>query len=178
MGHGAWVETDRLLLRPLAQADAPAVFAWAGDPEVNRYMAYPLHTSVEQTKAWLRTLERSRARDGYDFGFVRKEDGLLIGSGGVYRHKGKPWQRSWWTLGYNLRRDCWGQGYAAEAARAMVDFAHGKRRARVFLAEHAMDNPASGRVMEKCGMVRVGTGTYAKLDGSQRFATWRYRLEF
>ena len=177
MGHSVVLETDRLILRPLTVADAPAVFVWGSDPQVNRYVAYPLYTDVEQTRVWLRTVEWARERDGYEFGFVRKEDGLLIGSGGVYRKKGKWWRRPWWALGYNLRRDCWGMGYAAEAARAMVDVAHQKRGARIFIAEHAVDNPASGRVMEKCGMVFDHYGQYSKLDGSATFSSKCYRLE-
>ena len=44
--HNYIVETDRLILRPLTAADAPAVFAWGSDPEVNRYMSFPLERSV------------------------------------------------------------------------------------------------------------------------------------
>ena len=171
--HHYTLETDRLILRPLTAADAPAVFVWGGDPEVNRYMSYPLERSVADAEAWLRTVEKSRPEDGYDFGFVRKEDGALIGSGGTYpRADGRTW-----TFGYNLRRDCWGRGYATEAARAILAFAQETLGARVFAAEHAVDNPASGRVMEKCGMVFDHFGEYSKLDGSATFPAKCYRLE-
>ena len=177
MAHHITIETPRLLLRPLTVADAPAVFAWGSDPEVNRYMAYPLERSVADAEAWLRQVEQADGRSDYDFGFVRKADGLLIGSGGVYRRKKEFWRRAWWVLGYNLRRDCWGQGYATEAAQAMLDFARRKRGARIFIASHAVDNPASGRVMEKCGMKCVETGQYSKLDGSETFQAKTYRLD-
>ena len=177
MGHNITLETERLLLRPLTVADAPAVFAWGSDPEVNRYMAYPLERSVADAEAWLRQVEQADGRRDCDFGFVRKEDGLPIGAGGVYRKKGAWWRHPWWVLGYNLRRDCWGRGYATEAARAMLEFARKRRGARIFLASHAVDNPASGHVMEKCGMKAVGTGQYSKLDGSETFQTITYRLE-
>ena len=118
-------------------------------------------------------MEKSGPKDGYDFGFVRREDGLLIGSGGVY-----PWSDGrTWTFGYNLRRDCWGQGYATEAARAMLAFAGETLGARVFVAEHAVDNPASGRVMAKCGLVFDHFGEYSKLDGSETFKAKSWRLE-
>ncbi len=50
------IETERLILRPLTQEDANAVFEWAGDPLVNKYMPYPLHQSVRQAKEWIRSL--------------------------------------------------------------------------------------------------------------------------
>ena len=169
--HNVTLETDRLILRPLTVDDADAVFVWASDPAVNRYMSYPLHTDIETTRQWLRSVEQAAEGD-YDFGFVRKSDGLLIGSGGVYDNGDGSWE-----FGYNLRRDCWGQGCATEAAKAMVDFAHTRRGAKVFAAHHAVDNPASGRVMEKCGLTFRHDGEYSKLDGSETFRAKFYRLE-
>ena len=73
------IETQRLILRPITQEDAPAVFAWASDPAVNRYMPYPLHKSIEDTRAWIASL----TPDMLEFGFYRKDNGQLIGTGGV-----------------------------------------------------------------------------------------------
>ena len=56
--HSVTLETDRLILRPLTVDDAEAVFVWTGDPEVNRYMSYPLHTDMETTRQWLRSVEQ------------------------------------------------------------------------------------------------------------------------
>ena len=168
--HQYTLETDRLVLRPLTVADAPAVFVWGGDPEVNRYMSYPLERSEADAEAWLRTVEESEG--DLEFGFVRKADGLLIGSGGAY-----PREDGSWVVGYNFRRDCWGRGYATEALRAIIDFVHGEKGGKVFTADHAVANPASGRVMEKCGMEFVGYGEYSKLDGSVTFPAKCYRLE-
>lgn len=170
--HNHIIETERLLLRPLTVADAEAVFVWVSDPEVNRYVAYPLYSDVEQTRAWLRSVETAEEGD-LDFGFVRRSDGLLIGSGGAYRNGDGSW-----TVGYNLRRDCWGQGYATEATRAVIRFVHDHLGGRIFIADHAVENPASGRVMEKCGMVFDHLGEYAKLDGSVTFPAKFYRLEW
>lgn len=169
--HNCTIETERLILRPLTVDDAEAVFVWNSDPEVNRYMSYPLYTDVEQTREWLRSVEEA-PEGSLDFGYVRKSDGLLIGTGGAYRRDDGVW-----TVGYNLRRDCWGRGFATEALRAIIDFAHEKFGAKVFVADHAADNPASGRVMEKCGMAFDHFGEYSKLDGSVTFPAKFYRLE-
>ena len=169
--HNVTLETDRLVLRPLTVDDADAVFVWASDPEVNRYMFYPLHADIEVTRQWLRSLEQD-AEEGCEFGFVRKSGGLLIGSGGIRRQEDGAWD-----FGYNFRRDCWGQGYATEAALAMLAFARAQRGASVFAAYHAVDNPASGRVMEKCGLTFHHYGEYSKADGSETFQAKFYRLE-
>ena len=169
--HNITLETERLILRPLSVDDADAVFVWASDPKVNRYMIYPLHTGVEVTRQWLRSVEQGAEGD-YEFGFVRRSDGLLIGTGGVYDNGDGTWE-----LVYNLRHDCWGRGYAAEAVKAMIAFAHDALGAKVFTAFHAVDNPASGRVMEKCGLVYQHEGEYSKVDGSETFRTKFYRLE-
>ena len=169
--HSYTLETERLLLRPLTPDDAEAMFVWLSDPEVNRYMPYPLYTEIEAARRWVESA--NQREDYYLFGFVRKEDGLLIGSGDISPRDGldKPW-----AFGYNLRRDCWNQGYATEATRAMIDFAHRTFGVRDFTAEHAKANPASGRVMEKCGLVFDHEGEYGRYDGSEVFPAKFYRL--
>ncbi|MGN1019291.1 MAG: GNAT family N-acetyltransferase [Aristaeellaceae bacterium] len=167
--HPFTLETGRLLLRALSPEDAEAAFAWCGDPQVNRFMPYALYTRVEDVRAWLTGAGDAR----WEFGFVRKSDGLLMGSGGVTpgESPGDPWE-----LGYNLRRDCWGQGYATEAARAMIGFAFSTFGARDFSANHARANAASGHVMRRCGMTFDHEGEYARFDGSEVFPADFYRL--
>ena len=161
------IETERLILRPIGVEDAPAVFVWASDPEVNRYMSYPLHRDLSETEAWIASI---RPED-LEFGFYRKEDGLLIGTGGV--GKGGDGLHH---LGYNLRRDMWGMGCATEAAMAMLRWAHRRLGICGFAAEHASANTASGNVIRKCGFQLVRRGTFAKFDGSETFDAAFYEL--
>ncbi len=163
------LETPRLLLRPLQPDDAEAAFRWCGDPAVNRYMRYALYQRAEDIIPWL----EEAAASPYEFGFVRRADGLLIGSGGVTPGdaENEPWE-----LGYNLRRDCWGHGYATEAAMAMLDYARKTFGIRDFIAYHAKANPASGRVMEKCGFLYQHDGEYSRFDGSETFPARFYTL--
>ena len=164
-------ETERLLLRPLTVEDAEAAFVWLSDPEVNRFMPYALYTEVEAARAWLATLDE--LVDNYVFGIVRKADHLLIGTVSVRLGAIEPGA---WSLGYNLRRDCWQQGYATEAARGILDFAYRILGARDFTAEHAIANPVSGSVLRRCGFVYVRDITYAKRDGSEVFPAKFYKL--
>lgn len=154
------ITTDRLILRPLTLDDADAAFEWTGDERVARYMIYSTHESVETTKEWLRSIKPSENV----FGFVRKSDGKLIGSGGI-----RLLEDGFWEFGYNLRYDCWGQGYATEASRAMIEYVRrcfGNIKLR---AECAAENTASAHVIEKCGLVFREYGEYTSYDGKKTF---------
>lgn len=61
-----------------------------------------------------------------------------------------------WEIGWFVRRDCWGQGYATEAARAMLDYAFKELHAHRIMAFCHVANARSVRVMEKLGMQRDG----------------------
>ena len=169
--HRFVLETERLTLRCPTPDDAEDAFVWLSDPEVNRYMPYNLYESVEQVRAWLQTVADD---DGmkFHFAFVRKSDGRVIGSGDVSPNEAGDV----WETGYNLRRDCWNQGYTTEALRAMLRFAHDVFGVHEFGATHAIANPASGRVMEHCGMRFDHFNEYGRFDGSETFPAKYYRL--
>ena len=162
------IKTERLLLRPLTVADVDAVWQWCSDERVARYMVYPTYTEKEPLIEWLRSVEEQE--DVYEFGFVRLSDGALIGSGSI----GPARKTGFWGFGYNLRYDCWGKGYATEAAKAMIDFAKTTFGATRFRSSHVEPNLASGHVMEKCGLRFVGYGEFEKLDGSCKMRSMEY----
>ena len=172
--HTHTLETERLILRPLSPDDAEAEFVWLSNPEVNRYMPYSLYTDVAAVVRWLEYASTTDSE--LHFGFVRKADGLLIGAGSIGPDENEPGA---WCFGYNLRRDFWNQGYATEATRAMIDLAHREYGVRTFTASHAIANPASGRVMEKCGLHLDHEGQYSRFDGSETFPAyfWKMTLE-
>ncbi len=165
------IETERIILRPLTLDDAEAVFEWTSDERVAEYMIYPRHQSIEITKAWLGSL--SALENEYTWGFVRKSDGMLIGSGGIRFRT----DENVWSFGYNLRYDCWGFGYATECAKRMIGYVIEQHNAKEFVSEHAVDNPASGRVIEKCGLAFEGYSEYTKFDGSRTFKSKVYRMK-
>lgn len=157
------LETERLILRPLTVADAADEFEWLSDPRVTKFMPYNTYTRIEDVESWLRSVEAEE--EEYHFGFVRKSDGKLIGAGSI----GPDADGTLWTFGYNMRYDCWNRGYATEAARAMIAFARDTLGVTRFGANHAEDNPASGRVMEKCGLHFDRYGEYSSFDGLRTY---------
>lgn len=120
---------------------------------------------------WLETA--INAEKELHFGFVRKEDGLLIGAGSIGPH---DHQDGAWEFGYNLRRDAWNRGYATEATKAMIALARREYGVRTFVAGHAKANPASGRVMEKCGLHLEREGEYSTFDGTETFPAYFWRM--
>ena len=160
--------TDRLILRPLDEKDAEDVFEWVGDPIVNKYMQYSVYNDIEQVRKWI---EQAKNKD-YEFGFELKETGKVIGAGSVQLDT----EQNAYELGYNLNRAFWNQGYATEAAKAMIRWAYETLGAKDFVAKHANANAASGNVIRKCGFQFEEYGQYGRFDGSEIFEASCYRL--
>lgn len=166
------LETERLILRPLHLSDAEEIFNnWTSDPEVEKYMTWNVHQSVEETKGWLKTVENNIDSDDiYNWGFVRKSDHKLIGSGGLYYNKSKEM----FSIGYNIMKSCWNQGYTSEAAARMLKFAVEELKQKKLCACHAKENIYSGRVLEKIGFRYISDTAYKKMDGSKEFEAKEY----
>lgn len=155
------IETERLILRPLTTSDAEDVFEWCSDPEVNRFMVYPLYNNIDDVRSWIESINTKE----YEFGFELKETGKVIGAGSVcYRPEEDAYE-----LGYNLSRAFWKCGYATEAAKAMISWANSTFGARSFYAVHAAANVASCRVLCKPGFKEDHLMQYSKIDGSETF---------
>lgn len=169
------LETDRLIIRNLGPGDEDAVYAYAGDPEVAKYMIYPQYKSVEDGIEWLKSKkEAEKDENDWDFGFTLKETGELIGGGGLFYHP----EEDIWRIGYNLRKDQWGKGLVVEALTALIAEIQKTRTIRVMEGEFAVENNKSKRVMEKLGMTFYKDSQYRKLDGSATFQSQIYRKEF
>lgn len=166
--HNIFIKTERLLLRPLSVDDANEVFEWVSDERVSRYMVYTTYKCIEQVREWLKSVEKDTST--YNFGFERLSDGKLIGSGEI----GSKGKNGYWVFGYNLRYDCWGNGYATEAAKGMIEYVRKNFGETHFASSHAEPNLASGHVMEKCGLHFVGYGEFKKLDGSCKMKSMEY----
>ncbi len=165
-----YLETEHLFLRPLTPADAEAVFLWGSDPEVNKYMIYPLYHDVADVRAWLESRNPDDP-DVYDEGIVLKSTGELIGSGGLTWHP----ERNAWEIGYNLRRDQWGHGYTGEMIQALMAHIQKTRPVEAIDGVFASENTKSRRVMEKLGMEYMRDTEFTKTDGSQTFPAMYYR---
>lgn len=149
------LETERLVLRALVPGDAAAIFAYASDPKVARYMAWEAHRSIQDAEAFLDlTMSRYESGDAPDWGIVYKGDGRLVGTSGFVEREREHARAE---VGYVLDRSYWGRGLAAEALGAMISFGFTRMGLNRIEARCIAENTASARVMEKAGMVHEGT---------------------
>jgi RimJ/RimL family protein N-acetyltransferase len=150
----ATFETSRLTFAQPRASDAAAIFErYANDAEVTRFLAWPRHRSLDDTRAFL---DFSASQwDEWPAGpyLIRsRTDGQLLGSSGLqFETKTNA------VTGYVFARDAWGMGYATESLEAMVHLARriGVRRLSAFC--HPNHRP-SWHVLEKCGFVRDPAG--------------------
>ncbi|WP_307720048.1 GNAT family N-acetyltransferase [Paenibacillus koleovorans] len=148
------LETSRLILRDFVAEDEAAVHEYASDPEVTRHMLWGPNTEAETREFLQRTigaLQVEGPRQVYELALVRRSDGRLIGGCGLHREGTAAAE-----LGYCLSRGVWGQGYAVEAAQALVRFGFAELGLHRIYAKCRPANVGSYRVMEKLGMQREG----------------------
>jgi RimJ/RimL family protein N-acetyltransferase len=147
--------TERLLLRPLTLADAPEVQRLAGEREIAATTAAIPHPYPDgAAEDWIETHPGRFARgEAAVFAVTHLPDGALLGVVGL--EIDTETQRA--ELGYWIGKPYWNQGYASEAAAAVVRFALSDLGLRRVFARHFSGNPASGRVMQKIGMRHEGT---------------------
>lgn len=132
--------------------DAPDLSFYAGDPEVTRYLSFPTQQNIEEAEFFLNKLEGDRQAGRAEAYAIRtrREDRVLGSIAiGLDAHGA--------TLGYCLARGYWGQGIATEALARVLDWLLGPGGLSRAAGFHHIDNTASGRVMEKAGMVLEGT---------------------
>ena len=150
------LETERLLLRKMRLDDARAMFAYASDPEVTRYVLFETHRSIEDSEAFLRLAVEGYERGDFGgWGVVLKDSGAFVGTCGVDYGYAPEHARA--ELGYVLSREHWGKGLIPEAVRAVIRFGFGRMELNRIQARCMAENTASARVMEKAGMTYEGT---------------------
>ncbi len=167
------LQTTRLLIRDFIATDLEAVYAYGSDPEVVRYMAFPRST-LEGTRehiARCMALAAEQPRRGFDMGIALRSTGAIIG--GITLHVFDQVDDEA-AFSYLLNRAMWGQGYATEAFAEMLRFGFAQLGLRRIFDGCDVENVASARVMEKCGLRFEG-----ERDGERLYALtaseWRAR---
>ena len=162
------LKTARLVLRAPVRSDVPAIVALAGDRRVAENTARIPHPySAADGLAAIAAINQT----GGETVFAIELDGELIGLCGLDpRPDGGE-------LGYWLGVPFWGRGYATEAAHAVIDYAFVELGHDVLQSGARVSNPASRRVLEKCGFQWTGVGLYRIRAINSSAPIDRFRLE-
>jgi len=150
------IETDRLQLRYFELEDAQRVQILAGDPQVSSVTAnIPFPYADGLAEQWISSLANNIAdKSTITYAICLKENGQLIGCISMMNLDSiKP------ELGYWLGVDYWGSGYCTEACNALIAFCTTSLNLTTVYGKHLVRNPASGKVMAKCGLRYVATET-------------------
>jgi ribosomal-protein-alanine N-acetyltransferase len=148
------LETERLKLRKLNLRDAGDVFEYASVPDVSKYVSWESHRTIADTKSFLKhVLFQYDKGIPASWGIILKENEKLIGTGGFL----------WWSvdnskaeIGYVISNRYWNEGYMTEALHRILGFGFDIMQLERIEARCFIENVASERVMQKCGMKLEG----------------------
>lgn len=159
------IETERLILRRFLPADKDAAYMnWTSDEKVTEFLRWPTHKSIEVTErvlsSWISEYENPAF---YQWAIVLKELGEPIGTISVVEQDEKTEKLH---IGYCIGSKWWHSGYTSEAFAAIIPFFFEEVGAKRIESQHDSENPNSGKVMKKCGLIYEGT--LRKADWSNR----------
>lgn len=140
------LETDRLILRPWREYDAPELYKYAKDPDVGIPAGWEPHTSAEHSREVIRDVLSATET----YAVCLKETGTPIGSVGLHRNDIAETDDEY-ELGYWIGKPFWGQGLIPEASRELIRHAFEDLGMARIWCGHYDGNLKSRRVMEKLG---------------------------
>ena len=164
------IKTKRLLLVPLGLEYLKSVNEYALNYENTKYMCHLPKQDSEETRSFLQEVEAEWAKESpgfYEFAVLCEN--VHIGAVSIY------FENDAGELGWILNRKYWGCGYAAEAAKGLIDF-FSNQGCRHFIAHCDTENVASYKTMEKLGMIRTGQSGGRK-NRASAVESFEYRYE-
>lgn len=171
------LETNRLLLRPVTEADAPAIFAYASNPAVTRFTLFETHQTIDDSRWFITEYAKSlyASQEPEPFALVLKDDPLrtMIGSLGAHwaSHANGTME-----FGYALAEPYWGRGLMVEAATALIRFVFAEYAVERLQARVLVGNAASERVLQKLGFMKEGVLRRSLLRRAQWWDLAMYSL--
>ena len=151
------LETERLVLRPYSEADAPRLHPLVSNPNTTRFTLWEHHKTLEETRQFVHDYALCRYAECVPepMAVCSNEEPLQpIGSCGCF-WASCPHQTM--EIGYWLAEPYWGRGITVEACRTLIEYAFATYQPRRIQARVIAGNDASVRVLEKLGFVFEGT---------------------
>jgi ribosomal-protein-alanine N-acetyltransferase len=146
------IEGPRLTLREFEPGDLDASLTIVGDPEVTRWLSFDTRGRAEQAERLAQDITRAQSTPRPDYFLAIVEpDGRFVG----FARLGLGPHRSG-EVGYAVRRDRWGRGYATEAAALLIEFGFRRLHLHRIVGSTGPDNEASQAVLRRLGFTREG----------------------
>jgi RimJ/RimL family protein N-acetyltransferase len=162
--------TDRLVMRPPREDDIPALVELANNRRIAEMLARLPHPYTETEARTFITMLAGQPLSGAAYALTRKDNGAFVGVAGL---NATP---RGLELGYWIGEPYWGDGFATEAAHALVDLAFRATNIQVLHVSCRVINPASRRVIHKCGFQYAGQGMMDSAVAG-KVPVERYRLD-
>ena len=157
------MQTERLILRRWRESDDESLFRYASDPEVGTRAGWPPHKNIEESREVIATL----FNNDQTWAVALKDSDEAIGCIGYLlpgsSHMAMGADEA--EVGYWIGKPYWNQGLCSEALGALVGYCFDEKQCGALWGCHFVDNPASGRVMEKCGFVETCCPDLQEDDG-------------
>ena len=147
------LETERLRLRPMTEADLGFIYRLFSDPETNRYSSYPDLAAPEDAGRMYGGYLRPGFEDHFRLALELRETGEAVGTLGLYRYSERDRRAE---LGYDLLKGQWGRGYMTEAAGALLGYGFGELGLNRVEATVDPLNLRSVRLLERLGFTLEG----------------------
>ncbi len=148
-------ETERLVLRPFEEKDVDEIYAMRRDADVMRFIREPQNRA--ESINWIKLVSSRWQREKIGFcAMLEKGSGAFVGWCGIWQLK----ETGELEVGYAIARQFWGEGFAVEGGRKMLQYAFETLRPEKIAAVAEPENRASRRVMEKLGMQFDYTGIF------------------
>lgn len=145
------IKTPSLTLRPIQRDDAPTIAHLCNDETLIRNTSrLPFPYTLTDAEAFVEMAQDELNADK-EYRFAICENGILVACAGIMRTGNNTFE-----LGYWVGHDARGRGIATQGARAVCQFGFSNQHADKISAGHFVDNPASGRILEKLGFQKTG----------------------
>ena len=149
------LETERLILRPFQSSDAKQIQKLANRKEIAETTNLPHPYTIEMAEGWIKTHEAAfQEGSGATYAITLKNSGELIGTISLMDFTKRSNHA---RIGFWMGVPYWNKGYCTEASRAILEYGFVERGLNRIHTAYMISNIASGRVLDKVGMVYEGT---------------------
>ncbi len=147
------LETDRLILREIRSEDTEIIFdCWMQDENVSKYMWWKASSDKKEAEEFVKFELGNLENDKWNrWMVILKSTKEIIGTCLIYFNE----EENHWDISYNLGKKFWCNGYATEAMSTVMEYAVEEMKIKEICTAYAVENPASGRVLQKLGFQSV-----------------------